>query len=58
MKQGLSCITLVRPAEKVAWGGFRGYFADPDGAITPSCPWMNRAMSGCPPDPLHEERYP
>lgn len=23
--------TLLRPAEKVDWGGYRGYFADPDG---------------------------
>ena len=25
--------TLVRPADKVFWGGFRGYFADPDGFL-------------------------
>lgn len=23
--------TLLRPAERVDWGGYRGYFADPDG---------------------------
>lgn len=28
---------LVRPAEKVAWGGFRGYFADPDGFLWEVC---------------------
>lgn len=29
--------TLVRPAEKVFWGGFRGYFADPDGFLWEVC---------------------
>lgn len=29
--------TLIRPAEKVAWGGFRGYFADPDGFLWEVC---------------------
>jgi len=28
---------LVRPAEKVFWGGFRGYFADPDGFLWEVC---------------------
>jgi len=28
---------LVRSAEKVAWGGFRGYFADPDGFLWEVC---------------------
>lgn len=23
--------TITRPAERVEWGGYRGYFADPDG---------------------------
>lgn len=25
--------TLVKPAEKVSWGGYSGYFADPDGYL-------------------------
>ncbi|WP_043513853.1 VOC family protein [Halomonas sp. BC04] len=25
--------TLVKPAEKVFWGGYSGYFADPDGYL-------------------------
>ncbi|MEZ5668751.1 MAG: VOC family protein [Alphaproteobacteria bacterium] len=25
--------TLVKPAEDVAWGGYSGYFADPDGFL-------------------------
>ncbi len=25
--------TLVKPAEKVFWGGYSGYFADPDGNL-------------------------
>ena len=25
--------TLVKPAEKVFWGGYSGYFADPDGHL-------------------------
>ena len=29
--------TLVRPADKVFWGGFRGYFADPDGFLWEAC---------------------
>ena len=29
--------TLVRPAEKVFWGGCRGYFADPDGFLWEVC---------------------
>ena len=29
--------TLVRPADKVFWGGFRGYFADPDGYLWEVC---------------------
>lgn len=28
---------LTRPAEKVFWGGFRGYFADPDGFLWEVC---------------------
>ena len=24
---------LVRPAERASWGGYRGYFADPDGYL-------------------------
>ena len=31
--------TLVRPADKVFWGGFRGYFADPDGFLWEVC-WI------------------
>ena len=29
--------TQVRPADKVFWGGFRGYFADPDGFLWEVC---------------------
>lgn len=29
--------TLIRPAEKVFWGGFRGYFGDPDGFLWEVC---------------------
>lgn len=29
--------TQVRPAGKVFWGGFRGYFADPDGFLWEVC---------------------
>ena len=29
--------TLVRPADKVFWGGFRGYFSDPDGFLWEVC---------------------
>ena len=28
---------LVRPPEKAPWGGFRGYFADPDGFLWEVC---------------------
>jgi uncharacterized protein len=28
---------LVQPAGKVDWGGFRGYFADPDGFLWEVC---------------------
>lgn len=28
---------LVRPAAKASWGGFRGYFADPDGFLWEVC---------------------
>lgn len=28
---------LIRAAEKVPWGGFRGYFADPDGFLWEVC---------------------
>ncbi|MEI8573068.1 VOC family protein [Methylomonas sp. LW13] len=28
---------LVRPGEKAAWGGFRGYFSDPDGFLWEVC---------------------
>jgi catechol 2,3-dioxygenase-like lactoylglutathione lyase family enzyme len=28
---------LVRPADKTLWGGFRGYFADPDGFLWEVC---------------------
>jgi catechol 2,3-dioxygenase-like lactoylglutathione lyase family enzyme len=28
---------LVRPGEKASWGGFRGYFADPDGFLWEVC---------------------
>ena len=28
---------LIRPAEKASWGGFRGYFADPDGFLWEVC---------------------
>ncbi len=29
--------TLVRPADKAFWGGFRGYFSDPDGFLWEVC---------------------
>lgn len=29
--------TIVQPASKVFWGGFRGYFADPDGFLWEVC---------------------
>ncbi|MBI4989158.1 MAG: VOC family protein [Rhodocyclales bacterium] len=28
---------LVRPGEKAPWGGYRGYFADPDGFLWEVC---------------------
>ena len=28
---------LVRPADKVSWGGYRGYFSDPDGFLWEVC---------------------
>lgn len=28
---------LIRAAEKAPWGGFRGYFADPDGFLWEVC---------------------
>lgn len=28
---------LVRPGERASWGGFRGYFADPDGFLWEVC---------------------
>lgn len=28
---------LARPAEKVFWGGYRGYFSDPDGFLWEVC---------------------
>lgn len=40
--------TLVRPADKVFWGGFRGYFADPDGFLWEACynPFMTLDSDG------------
>lgn len=40
--------TLVRPADKVFWGGFRGYFADPDGFLWEVCynPFMTLDSDG------------
>ena len=40
--------TLVRPADKVFWGGFRGYFADPDGFLWEVChnPFMTPDAAG------------
>lgn len=29
--------SLARPGEKVFWGGYRGYFADPDGFLWEVC---------------------
>lgn len=29
--------SLVRPADRAPWGGFRGYFADPDGFLWEVC---------------------
>lgn len=39
---------LVRPADKVFWGGFRGYFADPDGFLWEVCynPFMTLEANG------------
>jgi catechol 2,3-dioxygenase-like lactoylglutathione lyase family enzyme len=41
--------TLVRPADKVFWGGYRGYFADPDGFLWEVChnPFMALDADGC-----------
>lgn len=41
--------TLVRPADKVFWGGYRGYFADPDGFLWEVChnPFMPIGADGC-----------
>jgi uncharacterized glyoxalase superfamily protein PhnB len=38
---------LVQPADKVFWGGYRGYFADPDGFLWEVCwnPVLSRLMS-------------
>jgi uncharacterized glyoxalase superfamily protein PhnB len=34
MEQALSAgARLVKPAQKVFWGGYSGYFADPDGYL-------------------------
>jgi catechol 2,3-dioxygenase-like lactoylglutathione lyase family enzyme len=34
LKQAVSCgAELVKPAQKVFWGGFSGYFKDPDGHL-------------------------
>ena len=34
IKQAVSAgATLVKPAQKVAWGGYSGYFRDPDGYL-------------------------
>jgi catechol 2,3-dioxygenase-like lactoylglutathione lyase family enzyme len=40
---------LVRPADKVFWGGYRGYFADPDGFLWEVCynPFMQLDADGC-----------
>lgn len=40
--------TLVRSADKVFWGGFRGYFADPDGFLWEVCynPFVTLAADG------------
>ena len=40
---------LARPAEKVFWGGFRGYFADPDGFLWEVCcnPFFPLDAQGC-----------
>lgn len=34
LKHAVSCgATLTKPAQKVFWGGYSGYFADPDGHL-------------------------
>lgn len=34
LAHAVSCgATLVKPAQKVFWGGYSGYFADPDGVL-------------------------
>lgn len=40
---------LVRPAGKVFWGGYRGYFADPDGFLWEVCwnPFFPLDEQGC-----------
>ena len=45
----LAGATLVRPADKVFWGGFRGYFADPDGFLWEACynPFVTLDADGC-----------
>ena len=47
--------TLVKPAQKVFWGGYSGYFADPDGhlweiAYNPFC-WIGPTDSAKPDKP-------
>ena len=38
LAEAVACgATLLRPGEKVFWGGFRGYFADPDGFLWEVC---------------------
>lgn len=41
---------LVRQAEKVFWGGYRGYFADPDGFLWEVCfnPFFPPGADWCP----------
>ncbi len=40
---------LVRPADKVFWGGFRGYFADPDSFLWEVCfnPFISLDPDAC-----------
>lgn len=33
----LAGATITRPGEKVFWGGYRGYFSDPDGFLWEVC---------------------
>ena len=34
MEQAAACgVTIVKPARKTFWGGYGGYFADPDGHL-------------------------